>query len=101
MQEAADHFLAGARRPGDQDPATGRRNPLDLLAQLVDRRRRTDQIELAAGAQPQFGILAAQLSRLDRAGDDEQQAPALERLLDEIVGTALDRLDRVLDRAVP
>ena len=73
MQQAADDLLAGARRAGDQDPAAGRRHPLDLLAQLVDRRRGADEVELAAGAQPQFGIFAAQLGRLDRARDDQQQ----------------------------
>ena len=100
MQQAPDHFLAGARRPGDEDPAAGRRDPLDLLAQLVDRRRGADQIEFAAGPQPQLGILAAQLGRLDRARDQEQQAIALERLFDEIVGAELDRLHRGLDRSV-
>ena len=100
MQQAADNLLAGTRRAGHEDPAAGRRNPLDLLPQLVDRRRRADQVELAAGAQPQFGIFAAQLRRLDRARDDEQQPIALERLFDEIVGADLDRLDRGLDRAV-
>ena len=74
VQQAADDLLAGARRAGDQHPAAGRRHPLDLLPQLVDRRRRADQVELAAGAQPQFGIFAPQLRRLDRARDDQQQA---------------------------
>ena len=40
------------------------------------------------------------MRRFDRARDDEQQTPALERLFDEIVGADLDRLDRGLDRAV-
>ena len=68
--------------------------------QLVDRRRGADQVEFAAGAQPQFRVFAAQLRRLDRARDDQQQPVALERLFDEIVGAELDRLDRRLDRAV-
>ncbi len=59
MQEATDHFLAGAGRAGDHDTAAGRRHPVDLLAQLVDRRRDADEVDLAAGAQPQFCILAA------------------------------------------
>ena len=100
MQQPADDLLAGTRRTGHENPAAGRGNPLDLLPQLVDRRRGADQVEFAAGAQPQFGIFAAQLRRLDRARDDEQQPIALERLFDEIVGADLDRLDRRLDGAV-
>ena len=73
MQQAADDLLAGAGRAGNQNPAAGRRNPLDLLAQLVGRRRGADEIELAAGAQPQLLVFAPQLGRLDRALDDQQQ----------------------------
>ena len=101
MQQASDDFLAGSRRAADQDAAAGRRDAFDLLAQLIDRRRGADQVELAAGAQPQLGILPAQLRGLDRASDEEQEPVGLERLLDKVVGADLDRLDRGFDRAVP
>ena len=101
MQQAPDDLLAGARRPGDQNPAAGRRHPLDLLAQLVGRRRGADEVEIAAGAQLQLLVLAPQLGRLDRALDDQQQPVGFERLFDKIVGADLDRLDRRLDRSVP
>src|SRR5437762_10389603 len=101
VEQASDDFLAGARRAADQNAAAGRRDALDLLAQLIDRRRGTDQVELAAGAQPQLGILPAQLRGLDRASDEEQEPVGLERLLDKVVGADLDRLDRGFDRAVP
>ena len=74
MQETPDDLLARARRAGNQNPAAGRRHPLDLLAQLVDRRRDADEVELASGAQPQLLVFAPQLRRLDRALDDQQQA---------------------------
>ncbi len=74
MQQAADHLLAGAGRAGDQHAAAGRRHPVDLLAQLVDRGRAADQVDIAAGAQLQLLVLAPQLRRLDRALDDQQQA---------------------------
>ena len=63
-QTATDNLLAGTRHTGHEDPAAGRRNPLDLLPQLIDHRRRARKVELAASAQTQFGIFAAQLRRL-------------------------------------
>src|SRR5207237_7655259 len=100
VQEACDNLLAGAGRTGDQDTAASRRDAVDLLAELIGGGRDADEVELAAGAQLQFLVLAAQQRSLYRAGDDEQQPVALERLLDEIVSADLDRLDRSLDRAV-
>ncbi len=100
MQQPPDDLLAGAGRSGDQHPAAGRRRLVDLLAQLVGERRDPDQVDVAAGAQLELLVLAAQLGRLDGALDDEQQPVGFERLLDEIVGADLDRLDRGFDRAV-
>ncbi len=100
MQQPADDLLAGSGRSGDQDPAAGRRRLVDLLAQLVGQRRGPDQVEVSAGAQSQLFVLAPQQRRLDRALDDQQQPVRFERLLDEIVGADLDRLDRRLDRTM-
>ena len=101
MQKAPDDLLAGAGRPGNQNPAAGRRHPLDLLPQLVGRRRGADQVEITSGPQPQLLVLAPQLRRLDGALDDQQQPVGFERLFDKIIGAELDRLDRRLDRSVP
>src|SRR5205823_14252197 len=51
VQEPSDDLLAGARRAGDQNPAAGRRRPLDLLPELVGCSRGADEIEVATGAQ--------------------------------------------------
>ena len=73
MQETPDDLLAGARRARNQNPTAGRRDALDLLPQLVGRRRDADEVEVASGAQPQLLVLAPQLRRLDRALDNQQQ----------------------------
>ena len=73
MQETPDDLLAGTRRSGNQNPTAGRRYPLDLLPQLVGRRRGADEVEVASSAQPQLFVLAPQLRRLDRALDNQQQ----------------------------
>ena len=100
MQEPSDDLLAGARRAGDQNPAAGRRRPLDLLPELVGCSRGADEIEVATGAQLQLFVLAPQLGRLDRALDNQQQPIGFEWLFEEIIGADLDRLDRGFDRAV-
>src|SRR5665213_1261833 len=100
VQKPRRHFLAGTGRAGDEDAAAGRRDTLDLRAQLTDRMRVADQFVVAARTQLQLLVLAPQARRLDRALDDEQQAVRLERFLDEVVGTDLDRRDGGFDRAV-
>src|SRR6185312_9054089 len=69
MQEPPDNLLAGAGKAGDQHAAAGRRDPVDLLAQLVRRGRRPDEIELAPGAQAQLFVFAAERGGLDRPRD--------------------------------
>ena len=101
MQKTPDNLLARARRAGNQNSAAGRRHPLDLLPQLVGRRRDADEVEVASGPKPQLLVLAPQLRRLDRALDDQQQPVRFERLFEKIIGSQLDRLDRRLDRSVP
>ena len=100
MQQPPDDLLTGAGRAGDQNPAAGRRHSLDLLPQLVGRRRDADEIDVASGAQLQLLVLAPQLRRLDRTLDDQQQPIRFEGFFDEIVGADLDRFDRRLDRTV-
>jgi hypothetical protein len=74
MKETPDNLLAGARRAGNQNPATGWRHSLDLLSQLVGRRRDADEVEVPSGAQPQLLVFAPQLRRFDRALYNQQQA---------------------------
>ena len=58
------------------------------------------QFLVSAGAEPQLLVLSLEPSGLDRALDHQEQPIGLERLLDEIVGTHLDRSDGGLDGAV-
>ena len=94
----ARELLAGAGRADDQDPAVGGRHLVHGLAQLVDRGRVPDQ-----GRRRQLLErldLALEAGGFERAVGDQHQPVGLERLLDEIVGPALDRGDRGLDIAV-
>ena len=69
-------------------------------AQLVDGRRLADHLEADDRALAQLAHLALQLGGLQRAQRHEQQAVGLERLLDVVVGAALDGGDGGLDVAV-
>ena len=100
MQQTPGDLLARARGAGDQDPASGRCDTLDLLTQLVHCRGGADQVEFTAGTQLELGIFPPQQRRLYSAGDHQQQPVGLERFFDEIVGADLDGFDRGLDRAV-
>src|SRR5579864_2376188 len=100
MKESRHYFLADAGRTGDEHAAVGWRDALDLLAQLADRMRGADEIILAASALLQGFVFVAQASRFDRPLDDEHQAIGLEGLLDEVIGTDLDRRDGRFDIAV-
>ena len=98
MQHSGGDLLARSGRSRDQHPAARRRDLFDPLAQLHDRRRVTHQFRFHARAQPQFAVFAPQPRRLDGAADDGDQAVGLERLLDIVVSTDLDRLHRRFDR---
>ncbi len=92
--------LPGAGRARDQDAAlVGATFSIDL-AQLVDRRRMARPCVVGAGASCELVDLALQARGLQRALGDQHQPVGLERLLDEVVGAALDRRDRGLDVAV-
>ncbi len=95
---ARGELLAGAGRAHDQNPAVGGCHLVHGLTQLVDRGRVPDQ-----GGRRQLLErldLALEAGGLERAVGDQHQAVGLERLLDEIVGPALDGGDRGLDIAV-
>jgi len=80
----------------------GRRDALDRLRDADDRSRFADDgrqavalLELLFEQQ----VLVPQLAMLAAAPQKEDQVIDVERLLDEIEGAELHRLDRVLDRA--
>ena len=98
---AGDRFLAG--RPTAPEIMirllVGATFSIDL-AQVVHRRRGADQLGRLAAPFAQHLDLAAELRGLQRPLGDQHQAIGLERLLDVVVGAALDRRDRGLDIAV-
>jgi hypothetical protein len=100
MQQASGDLLAAARRAGDEHAAAGRRYPLDLLANMADRRRVAQQVVFRSSATAQFLVFPAQARGFHRAFDDQKQSIGLERLLDEIIGAELYRLDGCFDIAV-
>ena len=101
MDDARGELLAGARRAADQDAAVGRRDAcrcgprswliaadLPIISELAVERSRSSL------------DLAPQLRGFERAQRHEHQPVGLERLLDVVVGAALDRGDGGLDVAV-
>ncbi len=100
MNGARRQFLAGTRRPDDEDSAVGGRDLLDGLAQMLHdaggadehRRMRRELLELLD--------LPLQPRGLEGAIGDKNEAVDLERFLDEVVGALLDGRDRGLDIAV-
>ena len=97
VQKPRHHLLAHAGGSRDQNAAAGRRDPVELRADLVDGGRLADELELAARLDAELLVLAAQPRRLDGPLDDQQQAVGLEGLLDVIVGALPDGRDRGLD----
>ena len=93
-------FLAGTVRADQHDATVGAGHLVDRVAQLVHRLRRTDQLRQVGRLALQVGNLLAQARSLQRSLCEEHQPIGLERLLDIIVGAALDGRDRRLDVAV-
>jgi hypothetical protein len=67
---------------------------------LVDGGRAADHVEGIAAPLAQLAVLAAEPRGFERAGGDEHEPVGLERLLDVVVGPALDGGDRGFDIAV-
>ncbi len=93
-------LLAAARRTDDQNAAVGRPHFLDGLPQLIGGGRTADQRRGERTELFQLFDLALEPRILQRPVGDQQQPVGLERLLDEVIGAALDRRDRGLDVAV-
>ena len=96
----AHELLAGAGAAADQHAAVGGRHAVEGRAQLVHGRRLADHLEADHRALAQLAHLALQLGGLQRAQRHQQQPVGLERLLDVVVGAALDGGDGGLDVAV-
>ena len=100
MQKARGELLAGTRRAADQDAAVGRREAVDGAFQLIDGGRFADHLGRDGRALLELAHLALQLRGFERAQGHEDEAIGLERLLDVVVGAALDGGDGGLDVAV-
>jgi hypothetical protein len=87
-------------RSDDQDAAVGRRHLLECLPQLIGDRRAADQGRRDRGELFELADLAPQSRIFQRPFGDQQQPVGLERLLDEIVGPALDGGNRRFNIAV-
>ncbi len=96
----AAQLLAGAGGAADQHAAVGGGDAVELGAQLVDGGGVADHLEAHHRALAQRAHLALQPGGLQRALRHQQQAVGLERLLDVVVGAALDGRHRGLDVAV-
>ena len=100
---ARDHFLAGAGLAGDEHRRGAGRHGLDHLAEVAHQAAAADDAGQAVALfelLTQVGVLGAQPALLERRLEHVQQLLELERLADEVGGTALDGIDRVLDGAV-
>src|SRR5262249_31647712 len=100
MDAARRELLAGTGRTDDEDAAVGRRDLVDGLAQLVDRRGAPHQGVGQRRPLLELLDLALEPRGLQRPLGNEDEPIRLERLLDEVVGAALDGGDRGLDIAV-
>ena len=94
VERARDQLLARPALARDQDRRRGRCGQLDRLAQLAQGGRGTHQLAALGGRGLRLTALLAQPPGLDRVADREQHLLALERLLEEVEGAALGRLDR-------
>ena len=90
VDEPRHQFLPRSRRSRDQHAAVGGGNPGDQLTQLLRGRGPADEAVRGDRLGPQPAILPAQLRGLQGALHQQQQAVGLERLLEEVIGPALD-----------
>jgi hypothetical protein len=101
MQRARDQLLPRAALAGDDHRAAERRDLADRVEQAAHRCAAPDHaVELAIAEQlAVLRDLGAQPARLQHPRDGEPQVIEPQRLGQEIVGAALQRLDGLLDRA--
>ena len=124
MDGARDQLLAGARLAGDEHRRHAARDLLDQRANLLHRhrlaghaaergahrRRRRRRRRARRARRRRAAVLGRQRRRIDRRradaaaaerrGDDAAELLQVDRLGEVVVGARLERLDRVLGRAV-
>ena len=88
---AMDEHRAGGRLGGAVEPRQHVLEPAGLA----------DDLDLALRLRAQMHVLGLELRGLDGVLDDDAEMIEVRRLHHEVVRAAVDRLDRVLDRAVP
>ena len=104
MNRPRHHFFAAARLSGDQDGAARRRHCFEQLEKPHHRLAPADDalfeaiplFELSA----KISVLRTQPALFQCGVEDVEERVDLKRLADEVVSAALDRVDRVLERAV-
>src|SRR5581483_2334036 len=99
-----DHVLADAALAREEHRrGLARRDLADELVDLAHGRRLADdglETALLLRALADRADLAAELGRLERLAEADEELLDLERLLQVVLGPELDRLDGVLDRRV-
>ena len=96
-----DELLARAALAVDQDGGVGRRDLEDLLPEVLDERVVADDLVVLLGLLLEVLAFPAEARLLEGVADAEEDALAVERLLQEIEGPELGRLDGRLDGALP
>jgi len=93
--------LSRARLARDEHRRLRRRAASDPFLHLLQGRRIADDPEPFLDREPEVAVLLSKLPLLDRIAQGQQDALALERLLDEVERTQPGRLDGRRDRTVP
>ena len=96
-------LLAGSRLARDEHGAARRGDPLHPGEDLHHPAAPAQQVVIGVAAAepvPQVGHLVDQAAILERLVDHQLEPDRVDRLLDEVVGTQLHRLDGRLDRGV-
>ncbi len=108
VEAACGHLLADAALAGDENARIRGAGPADLLAQAGHRGPFAEERLLLLQPLPlprhlagEDVALASEAASLERPLERQEDPLERERLLEEVVGAAFDRLDRRLHRPVP
>ena len=104
MQRVGDELLAGAILALNQDVGLRIGDRRDQIEQLPHPTAATDDVvELIAIAQLALEgqVLGLEVGALDGAAQHRDDAVSVDRLLEEVRGACLDRLDRARNAALP
>jgi hypothetical protein len=101
VNRARDELLAGAVLAGDEHARRRGGHLGDAVLQRPQRVRLPHHLEARVDALAQPRVLLGELHVLERVAQQHQDAVGVERLLEDVVGAELGRLDGRLDRRVP